>query len=154
MLKYCKVLKINILLLVFFSFRTISVSIGQKKHLGAEREGLCSYYADKFIGRATYSGELYDSNLYTAAHKYLPMNTILAVFNLKSGRYIIVRVNDRGPHRKTRLIDISGEAANELGIKKLGIAKVKIKVLGFNGFQSLDPIDPEGDDLEQLNNLN
>ncbi|MES2798115.1 MAG: septal ring lytic transglycosylase RlpA family protein [Bacteroidota bacterium] len=126
-------------------------SFCQKRVLGAEKLGLCSFYANKFDGLQTANGEKYDKDQFTAAHKSLPFNTILAVFNLETEKYVIVRVNDRGPYRKTRLIDISRAAAVELGIVSRGIAKVKIRILGFDNFQNLEPIDPPGLEAEFKN---
>ena len=125
--------------------------IAQKAILGAEKEGICSFYSDKFDGLPTSNGEKYNKKEYTAAHNWLPFNTLLAVFNVKTNQYVIVRVNDRGPHTRNRLIDISMAAAIELGIKKLGLAQVRITVIGFNNFQYLDPIDPIGDEADLLN---
>ena len=147
---------LNQIILIFLLIIVLLASfqnnlIAQKKILGSEKEGLCSYYANKFDGLNTSSGEQYDKTLYTAAHKSLPFNTLLAVFNLKTEKFVIVRVNDRGPHGKTRLIDISKAAADELGITKLGITKVRIKILGFEGFQNLDPIDPVGEEADLRN---
>lgn len=148
---FLKHLKLLYFFNILFSTAFLNNLVAQKRVLGAEKEGLCSFYADRFDGLNTSNGEQYDKNLYTAAHKSLPFNTILAIFNLKTDKYVIVRVNDRGPHRKTRLIDISKAAADELGIVKLGITKVRIKILGFDGFQNLDPIDPIGDEADLRN---
>lgn len=144
-------IKLVFLLTVLISTVYLNSIVAQKKILGSEREGLCSFYSNKFNGFKTSNGEQYDINLFTAAHKSLPFNTILAVFNLKTEKYVIVRINDRGPFRKSRLIDISKAAANELGIAREGITKVRIKILGFDGFQNLDPIDPIGDEAEVKN---
>ena len=142
---------LKILLFYFFFITNSFFGIGQKAILGAEKEGTCSFYSDKFDGLPTSNGEKYNKNEYTAAHKWLPFNTLLAVFNLKTNQYVIVRVTDRGPHTRNRLIDISMAAAVALGIKKLGLAQVKIKVIGFNNFQYLEPIDPIGDEADLLN---
>ncbi len=140
------------ILSLWFSFFLFSfLGYSQKAILGAEKEGYCSFYADKFDGLPTSNGEKYNKNEYTAAHKWLPFNTLVAVFNLKTGKYVIVRINDRGPHTRNRLIDISKSAAIDLGITKLGLAKVYIRVIGFNNFQYLEPIDPTADDAERLN---
>jgi rare lipoprotein A len=90
--------------------------------------GYASYYASKFEGRRTANGERYRKKYFTAAHKTLPFGTLLKVTNPKNHRWVIVRVNDRGPHHKKRLIDLSYKAAKHLGIvKSHGIAKVYIE---------------------------
>ncbi len=126
-------------------------TFAQKNVLGAEKEGMCSFYADRFDGLPTSNGEKYDKNGFTAAHKTLPFNTLLAVTNLKTNNYVIVRVNDRGPHKVSRLLDISMAAAKQLGIKKAGIAKVRVKVIGFNNFQNLEVNDPPGNEADSRN---
>lgn len=141
----------NFSIITTFFFFFILNGFAQRNILGAEKDGNCSYYADRFHGLATSSGELYNKNEYTAAHKYLPFNTLLAVFNLKTNRYVIVRVNDRGPHTRNRLLDISKAAADELGIVRWGIAKVKIRIIGYNNFINLQPIDPPGLEADLLN---
>ncbi|RMF58956.1 MAG: septal ring lytic transglycosylase RlpA family protein [Calditrichaeota bacterium] len=91
--------------------------------------GKASYYADKFHGRPTASGEPYDRNKLTAAHRTLPFGTRCRVTNLANGKSVIVRVNDRGPHVESRVIDLSYRAAKEIGLIQAGIADVKVEVL-------------------------
>jgi len=91
--------------------------------------GYASYYANKFNGKKTASGELYYKDVYTAAHRTLPFNTIVKVTNLKNNRSVVVRINDRGPFSNNRIIDISHSAAVDLGIIKKGVEKVKIEVV-------------------------
>ena len=91
-----------------------------------EQTGLASFYADKFEGRTTANGEIYKHSKFTAAHKTLPFGTMLKVTNLENGKMVTVRVNDRGPFIKGRIIDLSKLAAKELDFIKLGITKVKI----------------------------
>ncbi len=88
-----------------------------------------SYYADKFHGRKTSSGEIFNMYGYTAAHKTLPFGTMLRVTNLANGNYVTVKVNDRGPFVKGRELDVSKAAAVKLGMIKTGTAKVKIEIL-------------------------
>lgn len=88
-----------------------------------------SYYADKFHGRKTSSGEIFNMYDYTAAHKTLPFGTLLRVTNLANGNYVTVKVNDRGPFVKGRELDVSKAAAVKLGMVKTGTAKVKIEIL-------------------------
>ncbi|MFA7289288.1 MAG: septal ring lytic transglycosylase RlpA family protein [Melioribacteraceae bacterium] len=92
-------------------------------------EGTASFYADKFNGRITYSGEVYDMNGITAAHQSFPMDTIIKVTNLKKNKSIILRINDRMPTRGDRIIDLSLGAAKELDFVNDGITDVKIEVL-------------------------
>jgi rare lipoprotein A len=89
-------------------------------------EGNASYYADSLHGNPTASGEPYDKNAMTAAHKTLPFGTEVKVINLSSHKEAVVRINDRGPHSKSRIIDVSGAAARELGLLDSGTAKVRI----------------------------
>ena len=100
-----------------------------------EWKGIASYYAEEFNGRKTANGEVYDMNALTAAHRTLPFNTKLRVSNLNNGRSVIVRVNDRGPFKESRILDLSLEAARRLGITREGTAPVKIEIveLGSTG---------------------
>ena len=99
--------------------------------LGAEElltaETYASYYGEAFNGRPTSSGEIFDMNAYTAAHKTLPFGTFLEVTNLENGKKVVVRVNDRGPFVPNREIDLSKAAAKSLGMISRGITRVSIK---------------------------
>lgn len=88
-----------------------------------------SYYAEKFHGRKTANGEIFNMNDYTAAHKTLPFNTILKVTNLSNGKSVNVRINDRGPFVAGREIDLSKAAAIKLDMIKSGTARVSIEIL-------------------------
>jgi rare lipoprotein A len=90
-------------------------------------EGRASYYANKFHGRRTASGEHFDKHDYTAAHRSLPFGTKVKVTNLANGRNVVVRINDRGPFKKSRIIDISPAAAKDIGIVSSGIGNVRIE---------------------------
>jgi rare lipoprotein A len=90
--------------------------------------GLASYYAREHDGRRTASGETYDMDAMTAAHRTLPFGTRLRVTNLENGRQVVVRVNDRGPFRRGRIIDVSRAAARELGLIGPGVARVRLDV--------------------------
>ncbi len=98
---------------------------------GFAEQGLASWYGKDFHGRKTSNGEIYDMHAMTAAHKTLPMNVYLQVTNLDNGRSTVVRVNDRGPFVKSRIIDLSYSAANELGVVGPGTAPVRIEALGY-----------------------
>ncbi len=91
--------------------------------------GVASWYGPKFHGRQTASGEIFDKNALTAAHKTLPMPVIARVTNLSNGRSVKVRINDRGPFSRGRLIDLSQAAAKQLGFVNKGTAKVRVEVL-------------------------
>ncbi|HEY8401878.1 MAG TPA: septal ring lytic transglycosylase RlpA family protein [Cytophagaceae bacterium] len=97
---------------------------------GYTEQGMASYYHKKFHGRKTASGEKFDFNALTAAHKNLPFQTMVKVTNLANNQSVIVRINDRGPFVKNRIIDLSGKAAKDLGMLTKGVTKVKIEVIG------------------------
>ena len=100
-------------------------------HYEYEEDGVASYYGggDVFHGRPTATGETFDMNSVTAAHKTLPLPCIAEVTNLENGRKIIVKVNDRGPFVNDRIIDVSRRVAQLLGFEKQGTARVKVKTL-------------------------
>jgi rare lipoprotein A len=91
--------------------------------------GVASYYADDFNGRTTANGEVYDMYGMTAAHKTLPFNTRLRVTNLNNGMAVEVRINDRGPFKEGRVIDLSLAAAQRLGMIGPGTASVQLEIL-------------------------
>ena len=91
--------------------------------------GIASWYGPGFDGNHTANGEIYDQNRLTAAHRTLPMPSVVRVTNLENGRSIKVRVNDRGPFAKNRIIDVSRKAARLLGFERKGTAKVRVEVL-------------------------
>lgn len=95
-------------------------------HAGTQ-EGSASYYADSLDGNLTASGEPYDRDAMTAAHRTLPFGTEVKVTNLSNQKEVIVRINDRGPHVKSRIIDVSGAAARKLGLIDSGTAKVRLQ---------------------------
>lgn len=97
---------------------------------GFVQTGVASWYGDKFHGRKTSNGEVYNMFDMTAAHKTLPMNTWVSVQNLENDRKIVVRINDRGPFVTGRVIDLSYTGAKEIGIADPGTAKVKVTALG------------------------
>lgn len=91
--------------------------------------GKASYYGAEFHGKKTASGEIYNQWEFTCAHKTLPFGTKLRVVNLKNGKSVIVRVNDRGPFVRGRIIDLSFAAAKKIDMVKNGVVKVKIAIL-------------------------
>lgn len=103
-----------------------TTEVTQKKNV---KIGVASYYANKFEGRQTTNGEIYRKEKFTAACNQLPFNTWIKVTNLRNGRSVIVRVNDRLNSHNKRLVDLSRSAAQKLGIIGRGIAKVKVEEL-------------------------
>lgn len=97
------------------------------QHHSASLKGIASEYHPKFQGRKTASGERYDRSKFTAAHKTLPMNSMIMVTNLKNGKHVKVRINDRGPHIKGRVLDMSGKAADVIALN--GIAPVSYTIV-------------------------
>lgn len=99
------------------------------KSKGPVLRGVASYYSSEFHGKKTASGELYDMHDFTAAHPTLPFNTRISVTNLSNNTSVIVRINDRGPHARGRIIDVSLAAAKELGLIRTGTAEVELKIV-------------------------
>lgn len=91
--------------------------------------GAASWYGGKFHGRKTASGERYNKNALTAAHKSLPFGTKVRVTNQANGKSVVVRINDRGPYAGRRVIDLSRAAASAVGMLQAGVARVKIEIL-------------------------
>ena len=92
-------------------------------------EGIASYYADEYNGRLTADGERYDMHQMTAAHRTLPFNTQVLVEDLDNGRQVTVRINDRGPFKDNRIIDLSLAAAEELRLIGPGTARVRLTIV-------------------------
>ncbi|MEY3386123.1 MAG: hypothetical protein RIR53_934 [Bacteroidota bacterium] len=109
--------------------RTLSDTITQLVMISEPDTGTASYYAEAFHGRRTSSGEIFDMHDRTCAHRWLPFNTHLLVTNLANGRKVVVRVTDRGPWKKTRIIDLSKKAAVDLDMIRAGTARVSIQVV-------------------------
>jgi rare lipoprotein A len=117
-----KLIKSTLLVLLFMMSATGSA-------LAAEvLEGEASYYSDKLDGNKTASGEVYKKDGFTAAHRTLPFGTKVKVTYLKTGKTVEVVVNDRGPHAKSRIIDLSGAAAKQVGMINDGHGPVKLEV--------------------------
>lgn len=96
---------------------------------GYKDAGVASWYGQKFHGRRTSSGEVYDMYQFTAAHKTLPLPSYARVTNLDNGQSVVVKINDRGPFKKNRIIDLSYAAAKKLGYMDQGTARVEVEVL-------------------------
>lgn len=100
------------------------------KHAGEHAlRGVASYYGTGFHGKKTASGERFNMHDLTAAHKTLPFNTRVKVINLANRKSVIVRINDRGPYKKGRIIDLSKAAAQKIGMMKNGTVKVRLIIL-------------------------
>jgi rare lipoprotein A len=95
----------------------------------SDQSGMASYYHDRFQGRRTASGAAYDKHSYSAAHKTLPLGTQVRVTDARSGKSVVVRINDRGPYARGRVIDLSRAAAREIGLTRKGVTPVKLEVL-------------------------
>ena len=100
-----------------------------RKKPGSIQRGIASYYGPGFHGRPTAIGEIFDQHAMTAAHPSLPFGTKVKVTNLENGRSVVLRINDRGPFAKRRIIDVSRHAAEHLGFRDAGVAKVRVEVI-------------------------
>lgn len=109
-----------------------SAQVSSQKTKPYQQIGLASFYAHKFHGRATASGEIYDENSLTAAHPNLPFGTLVSVTNLKNKKNVVLKVNDRGPVSKKRIIDVSYKAAQELDFVRDGLVKVRLEIVAKN----------------------
>jgi rare lipoprotein A len=96
---------------------------------GRPQFGKASWYGEKYHGRKTACGEIFDMHKLTAAHLSLPLVTIVKVTNLENGKSVVVKVNDRGPYVRGRIIDLSYAAAKKIGMLEDGVAKVKIEIV-------------------------
>jgi rare lipoprotein A len=106
-----------------------NLGFGALNSQGKELFGIASFYGKAFAGQLTASGELFDPGLLTAAHRTLPLFTWVRVTNLENLRSVVVRITDRGPYVRDRIIDLSRSAADKLYMTKHGVAKVRIEVL-------------------------
>jgi rare lipoprotein A len=122
-MKFHRFIIFALIYLVFLSTSCKSVSSGTL----SSQTGMASFYSNKFDGNKTANGETYRKSKLTAAHKTLPFGTQVKVTNLSNNRSVTVRVNDRGPFAKGRIIDLSRGAAKKLGMLKQGVVKVKIE---------------------------
>ncbi|MGD8347151.1 MAG: septal ring lytic transglycosylase RlpA family protein, partial [Lysobacterales bacterium] len=113
---------------------------------GYRKRGIASWYGSKFHGRRTSSGEPYDMHLATAAHRSLPLPTYAEVTNLDNGRSVIVKINDRGPFKDDRIIDLSYGAALRLDMVRTGTARVEVRVIDVDGGVRTADAAASGDD--------
>lgn len=114
-------------------FALVAVTSGGAQNMGASanwtmtEEGMASWYGQEFAGRQTSNGEIFRPELFTAAHKTLPFGTVLKVTNLSTGVWTTVRINDRGPFKPGRMIDLSQAAADAIGLTAAGVGRVRIE---------------------------
>ncbi len=115
---------------IFISIFLLSVQIKAQDSLSnCMEKGRASYYAKMFEGRKTSNGEIFKNSEYTAAHRTLPFGTLVKVTNLNNYESVLVRINDRGPFVKNRIIDLSRAAAKEIDLLHAGVAKVLIECI-------------------------
>jgi rare lipoprotein A len=127
-------IRLNLLVLVFYSFTVIA-----SEPLITADSGKASYYHNSFHGQETSNGEKYDKHDFTAAHRSLPFNTLVLVTNKANGKSVVVRINDRGPFKRSRVIDLSYAAAKKIGMVSFGIVPVRLTVLNyFDQYQCSD----------------
>ena len=104
-------------------------ALGEKAEIGLKIRGEASYYGPGFHGKQTASGEIFDQEDYTCAHKSLPFGTKLKVVRVDNGSSVVVRVNDRGPYVDGRILDLSVAAGKKIGLDKVGHAEVVATVV-------------------------
>ncbi|MGB7738491.1 MAG: septal ring lytic transglycosylase RlpA family protein [Steroidobacteraceae bacterium] len=107
----------------------VDIALAIERGVGTVQEGVVSWYGAQFQDRKTASGERFDSGAFTMAHPRLPFGTMVRVTNLRNGRSVVVRVNDRGPFVGKRIADLSQAAASEIGMMRKGVARARIEVL-------------------------
>jgi len=109
------------------------VAAGVGPPAASQMAGVASYYADEFNGRVTANGEVYNMDGMTAAHRTLPFGTKVRVTSVDTGRSVVVRINDRGPFKDDRVIDLSLGAAKQLGLIAAGTGRVVLQILEAGG---------------------
>ena len=118
--------------LLVITILTTGCATFRSAHNAYSQTGLASWYGSQFVNQSTASGEKYLPHLLTAAHRSLPFNSRVRVTNLENGKSVIVRINDRGPFIKGRIIDLSYAAAKQINMIGKGIARVKVDLLPDN----------------------
>ena len=125
-----KIIKIILLINVLLLTACSSMQSNKNKNwLDYTQTGMASYYADKHQNQKTANGDIYQHSLKTAAHQILPFGTNVKVTNVANGKSVQVKINDRGPFRKGRIIDLSKSAFTEIGELNQGVLKVRIEVV-------------------------
>ena len=110
---------------------TVSSLFGQSASVGQKETGLAAVYTSRLNGHATSSGQTYDQNKLTAAHRSLPFGTKIKVTNSRNHRTVVLRINDRGPAQQERILDISSAAARQLGIPRNTMRPVDLEVVSI-----------------------
>lgn len=121
----------SLFLVLTLTFCQPGFAKASKPSKGKPQTGMASWYGIKFQGRSTSSGEPYNRHKLTAAHKTLPLQTLVKVTNLETSESVIVRINDRGPFVGKRIIDLSEAAAKKIGYRHQGLTKVKVEVIQY-----------------------
>jgi len=123
--------RLALLILALFMLETASGCANRKASAGGKQveEGMASWYGKKFHGKKTASGERFNMHALTAAHRTLPFGTQVKVTNLENKKSVVVRINDRGPFVKGRIIDLSYAAARKIDMIEKGVVKVRIEVV-------------------------
>lgn len=98
--------------------------------VGIKDRGVASWYGEQFHGRQAANGELFDMEALTAAHRTMPLGSVVRVVNLTNGKHLYVRITDRGPYEKGRILDLSHAAAVQLGMEHKGLAHVQVEIVG------------------------
>ena len=114
---------------IFFIGCAPSLTMSSGSGSFGPREGMASYYGREFNHRKTASGERFDMNKLTAAHRELPFGTMVKVTNLSNGKSVVVRINDRGPFKRDRIIDLSFAAGKAIGMMSAGSVRVRIEIV-------------------------
>ncbi len=117
------------LTIVAFAAGLLITPLAAPEAVALNQQGIASYYGAKFNGRKTASGERYSHNAMTAAHRSAPFGSQIRVTNISNGRSVVVRVNDRGPWVRGRIVDVSGVAARQLGMTGRGLTRVRVSSL-------------------------
>lgn len=127
-------------MLLKFAFSSLIAILGfslpgcaHKLAKGSTQQGAASWYGESHHGQRTAGGEKFDMNALTAAHRTLPMNSVVQVTSMSSGKSVAVRINDRGPFTGGRIIDVSRAAAERLGFIQKGTDQVTVQVLSIPG---------------------
>ncbi len=111
--------------------------------IGMKDRGVASWYGEQFHGRQAANGEIFDMEALTAAHRTMPLGSVVRVVNLTNGKHLHLRITDRGPYVNGRILDLSHAAAVRLGMKRGGLAIVQIEIVGERRPQQLLPSDAE-----------
>jgi len=122
-----------------FGWLLLSRALPAEAQLGKTFTGKASFYAKKFTGKLTACGEKLKEKALTAAHRTLPFGTMVEVTNLKTKKKVVVRINDRGPYLRGRIIDLTDAAARQIGLLKSGVAHVACRIVGVDGTVMLGP---------------